>query len=291
MRILEQQCPHCNAKLRLRGPARGGQELSCPDCSNPLVVAVTSDGVSLVASSPAIPTMRVPAAASNHTSPTVIAWGVAAALLLLLLGWSFWESDEFSTHPAVVEAPVQSESVSSGPEQLEPATPENKPGPTLPPAPVKIDQPASEIASVDATPPADEPSETNETSRGTPDELPATSTPVAPPPMKPTLKEDEKLAAAQAAEDAATVATIRERLSIPVGSYHMQQAQSLGVFLDELSRLTATWINTNGFEENLSRPVQVSLTDTTPEAVLAAGLKQAELRFEISRTGLHLVRD
>lgn len=276
MRIIEQQCPHCNAKLRLRGPAHGGQKLSCPDCSKPLVVAATSSGVSLTAAATEPTSLPGSSLSQNKVSPTVVAWSVSGALMLLL-GWGLLGPEDPTEPPAALEPTTPVAKDATQLDRQEPAL-----VPVQPVAEPTSSEPPTDVVSINAAPPPDEvpPERGSGKEPEVPGEAPAIS-------AAPT--EAERLAAAQAAKEAEAITSIRKRLTLPLASYDMQRPATLRAFVEEMSRLTATWINTNGLGENLDKPVQVKLTETTLEAVLTEGLGQLGLRFEVLPTGIHMV--
>ena len=276
MRILEQQCPHCNAKLRLRGPARGGQKLSCPDCSKPLVVADTSNGVSLTAAATEPTSLPGSPSVSQHrVSPTVVAWSVSGALMLLL-GWGLLGPEEPTEPPA---APKPTTPVAKDTAELDRQEPALVP--QQPVAEPTSSEPPTDAVSINAAPPPDEvPREVGSEKEA--------EVPVKAPAIPAAPTEAERLAAAQAAREAEAITSIRKRLSLPLASYEMQRPATLRVFVEEMSRLAATWINTNGLGDRLEQQVQVELAATTLDEVLAAGLNQVGLAFEVLPTGIHL---
>ena len=290
MQVIEQQCPYCNARLRLRGPAREGEKLSCPDCSKLLVVESGNTELRLIAAE-ATPVVLPgsPVASKNRISPTVVAWCVATAVMLPI-GWSLLGPDETdSALPATGQPKIATES--NGLEPARSSTTKDQPAegsPGVPESNEPVDSTVSPVG-IDPPPPGDKVLAAD----GQSDELPGPATSGKqvdqnPSDAEPAPTEAEEQASLQAAADATAIASIRRRFSVRLTTYQMQRPVKLRVFLDEVSRLGATWINTNGLGKSLDKLVQVRLTDTTLEAVLTEGLKQVDFQYTLGVTGIRL---
>lgn len=312
MQLLEQQCPHCNALLRLRGPVREAQQFTCPDCSRPLKARINGGLTSLVQTelnpfqSPVRQTNQP--ASSRSVSPALIAWGVAGTLMLAML-WILLGS-EGSAPPLVtvagtgVKEEIPDAPGGEPPEELKPAAIEPAPPAEVtkdpsPPNVVPVSKPTTNTTigtGIDAPPPADEP---------VADSIPAPEEPMGPGiadanDISPTIdtptaadqsptRSAEMIARQREEQNAAAVTAIQQRLQTEIVSYEMEQPVRLRDFLDELSKLSATWINTNELGEKLDSTVQVSLKKTTVEAILLDGLRQAGLQFEVLPNGIHFL--
>ncbi len=331
MQLLEQQCPYCNARLRLRGPAREAQEFPCPDCAKLLRVQLNGGLTSLVPVE--TKTLRSPVASVSKgvtpprkgVSPSLVAWSVAG-VLMLGLGWFLLSgsdsvpvgvtgSDVDSTEgpaeemnqpvelaeqgrAAVVATPsvpsVGDSSPAPAPDSPEPVDGQTaaalNPEPKSLPIGTDIDAPPPPDDKIVATPDSAINAEIPEPPMvgGSVDEPNAIDP--APAPDAASAEDAEAIARARREMDAAKIGATQRRLQTSLVSYEMERPVALRVFLGEVSKLSATWINTNGLEAKLDAMVQVSLGQTTIEAVLTDGLKQVGMAFEILPNGIHIVR-
>lgn len=304
MAVAQHTCPLCNAALRVRTPVRDGESFSCPDCSQDLRFR-TGPGETEVVAGQQPRDLKI----SRHTDPSrrsrLVAWGFSTVLLIVLAVYLAGGTADDAASPG------GSVSQSSGND----ATRGNEKTPT-PDAPTTDtaapQQPANEIVAAEVgespgTPDPDAGSDSAEPgstpAKPTDSALAEQATDIDPAaPVEPSLTEPsttepavtqppiDPVAAERAAKEQQAIARVREKLDAKLLSYQTPGPVPLGGFLDEVSRLAGTWINTSSVPDTLDKTVSVSLEETTVLEVLEEGLRQSQLHFEIRANGIHLQR-
>lgn len=302
MQILEHQCPRCRTRLRLRGPLRESHEFDCPDCAQPLCLQTRHGDNTLVARerSRALQTAAdrkpAPAGSRHGNTPKIVAWTVSGAILLAFMIYLF--SGETQATSGSAESPDRSATANAPPaipsdqESAQTSVADSAvPATNPPPDTAENTTPAaSTLVNIDSPPP-DEPSEPagTEIAQAAIDETPqATDTPRSSPNAAAAVEPSNAEAELAAAREREAITAIRDRMDVRLVRYQTSKPVPLRAFLDELSKLTATWINTQTAGDQLDTLVSVSMENCSARDVLTAGLEQAGYTWHVLANGIHL---
>ncbi len=278
MKVLEQQCPSCRARLRLRGPVRHGQHFQCPDCDSDL-------SLNLEDARPAITVRRATSTATRPgptNLPRMAALGVSGALLIALLAFLFSDHTEVPPREgASAAAPTIAVSEPSPIAEVQANEPTGQRDRSLPgPASTPTPEPSPELSEPVLAQPAPLGS----------DPVPVVTQPVIQPPaaVQPTEAQPTE-AQRLAARDEALAAEVRQKLDMHITAYRHSKPVPLKRFLDEVAALSGVWINPRGASSRESVQIRLSLANCTVGDVLRQGLAQAGLRYEAEGSGVRIL--